>query len=476
MGVQIRKENNDVNNVQNTCELEKDGSLNLGDQNGKEIHVVSNDDMVNEAELKVCDNVEKDDCAQQNGSKQSNEKDTNVSANKLFVKTTVNNIDNGTRQTFANVVTKNGKFMNNKLDYVQTEKNDEGEEVVVLGRPVIMDQMTASMCNNGYGRLRYARVLVEMEACKGLPDKIEVVYKDASNNIKKRKTVKVEYPWKPLVKKDENGVNREVQNKDSDGFVEARGRRNNGRNKQFQQRKQLLRPKEKQVNEKENGDLKRQENGQDNMNKDKGKSIVNEQNNGGEGTSKTPSSEMSNDEQNVVQNAGNQSSNRTDKKLNKYADVGSVERQDKDADAVNGKKYEEEFPALSKEARSKSQSITQKGNKNRFDVLGSVGNNDTLYSNDNQKCQDEGDLCRNKNGKSISMEENIVKENEEVDIFILWKKQEEMIDMFVNNKRNPTDEELETWARYMCEWYKERWEAKWKSKCPIVGRSIWIID
>ena len=62
-----------------------------------------------------------------------------------------------------------------------------------------MDQMTTSMCNNGYGRLRYARVLVEMEACKGLPDKIEVVYKDDSNNIKKRKTVKVEYPWKPLV-------------------------------------------------------------------------------------------------------------------------------------------------------------------------------------------------------------------------------------------------------------------------------------
>ena len=83
------------------------------------------------------------------------------------------------------------------------------------------------------------------------------------------------------------------------------------------------------------------------------------------------------------------------------------------------KKYKVEFPALgSKKARSKSQSITQKGNKNRFDVLGSVGNNDTLYSNDIQKCQDEGDLCKDKNEKSVSMEENIVKENEEVDIFI----------------------------------------------------------
>ena len=62
-----------------------------------------------------------------------------------------------------------------------------------------MDQMNASMCNIGYGRIGYARVLVEMEASKGLPDKIEIVYKDAGNNIKIRKSVKVEYPWKPLV-------------------------------------------------------------------------------------------------------------------------------------------------------------------------------------------------------------------------------------------------------------------------------------
>ena len=88
----------------------------------------------------------------------------------------------------------------------------------------------------------------------------------------------------------------------------------------------------------------------------------------------------------------------------------------------------------------------------------------------------ENDVCRDKNGKSLSMEENIVKENEDVDIFIRWQKEEEMVDMFVNDKKIPNDEELETWARYMCEWYKRKWEAKWKSKCPIVGRCIWIKD
>ncbi|PWA47132.1 hypothetical protein CTI12_AA502510 [Artemisia annua] len=57
----------------------------------------------------------------------------------------------------------------------------------ILGRPVIMDQVTTKMCNHGSGRLGYARVLVEMEATKDFPDKIEIVYKDS------------EYSWKPLI-------------------------------------------------------------------------------------------------------------------------------------------------------------------------------------------------------------------------------------------------------------------------------------
>jgi hypothetical protein len=38
-----------------------------------------------------------------------------------------------------------------------------------------------------------------------------------------------------------------------------------------------------------------------------------------------------------------------------------------------------------------------------------------------------------------------------------------MVDMFVNNKRIPTDEELETWARYICEWYKGKWKQNGKA-------------
>ena len=113
----------------------------------------------------------------------------------------------------------------------------------------------------------------------------------------------------------------------------------------------------------------------------------------------------------------------------------------------------------------------EKRNVNQFDALNGISNEDSEVrilkaQNDNQ-FENEGDLSRDKNGKSLSMEENIVKENEDVDIFVLWQKQEEMVDMFMNNKRIPTDEELETWSRYMCEWYKERLEANGKVNAPL---------
>ena len=45
-----------------------------------------------------------------------------------------------------------------------------------IGKPLIMDQTTAKMCNEGIGRLGYARVLVEISAEKEFKDKIEICY------------------------------------------------------------------------------------------------------------------------------------------------------------------------------------------------------------------------------------------------------------------------------------------------------------
>ncbi|GJS73155.1 zinc knuckle CX2CX4HX4C containing protein, partial [Tanacetum coccineum] len=43
-----------------------------------------------------------------------------------------------------------------------------------ISKPLIMDAMTASMCKHGTGRIGYARVLVEVQAKKGLPENIDV--------------------------------------------------------------------------------------------------------------------------------------------------------------------------------------------------------------------------------------------------------------------------------------------------------------
>ena len=43
-------------------------------------------------------------------------------------------------------------------------------------------------------------------------------------------------------------VNTDTLNKENDGFVEARGRRNYGRSKYFQPNRQIFRPKEAQNN------------------------------------------------------------------------------------------------------------------------------------------------------------------------------------------------------------------------------------
>ncbi|GJX66899.1 RNA-directed DNA polymerase, eukaryota, reverse transcriptase zinc-binding domain protein [Tanacetum coccineum] len=68
-----------------------------------------------------------------------------------------------------------------------------------LGKPIMMDKITAAMCHNGSGRAGFARILVEMEARKGIQDQIEIVYKDALNYTKTTKFVKVEYNWKPTL-------------------------------------------------------------------------------------------------------------------------------------------------------------------------------------------------------------------------------------------------------------------------------------
>ncbi|GJR68831.1 RNA-directed DNA polymerase, eukaryota, reverse transcriptase zinc-binding domain protein [Tanacetum coccineum] len=64
-----------------------------------------------------------------------------------------------------------------------------------IGNLIIMDRITTSMCEKAYGRASFARVLVEVEAAKGLVDSVEVCYKALGRSMKLR----VEYTWRPPV-------------------------------------------------------------------------------------------------------------------------------------------------------------------------------------------------------------------------------------------------------------------------------------
>ncbi|GJT55366.1 RNA-directed DNA polymerase, eukaryota, reverse transcriptase zinc-binding domain protein [Tanacetum coccineum] len=66
-----------------------------------------------------------------------------------------------------------------------------------IGKHLIIDAMTASMCKHVTGRIGYTKVLVEVRAKKGLPENIDVVYQNALKEKIRHKTFQVKYDWTP---------------------------------------------------------------------------------------------------------------------------------------------------------------------------------------------------------------------------------------------------------------------------------------
>ncbi|GJR94839.1 hypothetical protein Tco_0267013 [Tanacetum coccineum] len=62
-----------------------------------------------------------------------------------------------------------------------------------------MYQTTTNMCKMGTGRVGFARVLIDVKAKRGLPDKIDIVYKKRDGAVTGQKSVKVEYDWSPPI-------------------------------------------------------------------------------------------------------------------------------------------------------------------------------------------------------------------------------------------------------------------------------------
>ncbi|PWA75814.1 hypothetical protein CTI12_AA215500 [Artemisia annua] len=95
------------------------------------------------------------------------------------------NANDSVRSTklFANVLQGMAENNSNKLSRIASR----------IGTPIIMDKITSSMCEREFGRANFARVLVEVDAVKGLPRCVEVCYKSLGRSM----SLDVEYAWTP---------------------------------------------------------------------------------------------------------------------------------------------------------------------------------------------------------------------------------------------------------------------------------------
>ena len=87
------------------------------------------------------------------------------------------------------------KIYNVPLEYW----NNEGVALIAneLGKPIVMDKMTQSMCTNHWGRPGYMRLLIEMSSEEDWLNSIDVISRDWDTRDRRVSKCNVEYAWKP---------------------------------------------------------------------------------------------------------------------------------------------------------------------------------------------------------------------------------------------------------------------------------------
>ncbi|GJT95057.1 retrovirus-related pol polyprotein from transposon TNT 1-94 [Tanacetum coccineum] len=141
-----------------------------------------------------------------------------------------------------------------------------------LGKPIMMDNNTATVCHKGIGMLEFARVLVEMVAEKELKKETVIQYRDKNYVVKGNKAVKVEGKEdqnsgkfeenrKEMYQgsKSNNGINttRNQSAKTSQSYQwqtngNRRGRLNNNKKQEYRKRQMDAKNLEKGGNNKDN--------------------------------------------------------------------------------------------------------------------------------------------------------------------------------------------------------------------------------
>ncbi|GJS84289.1 hypothetical protein Tco_0750830 [Tanacetum coccineum] len=79
-----------------------------------------------------------------------------------------------------------------------------------LGKPIMLDAYTSSMCQKSWGRNEYARALVEVSALTPLLDSVVVAVPFLDGSGHSFETVEVEYEWQPRVEVDDDVIHYKV--------------------------------------------------------------------------------------------------------------------------------------------------------------------------------------------------------------------------------------------------------------------------
>ncbi|GJV20380.1 hypothetical protein Tco_1369400 [Tanacetum coccineum] len=103
-----------------------------------------------------------------------------------------------------------------------------------------MDEVTTKLCVTGVGRIGFARVFVEIDAEKGIKDRIEIMYRINDVVTGTKKSVDLEYSWTPSIcsqckvfvhtgsyckTKNKNVINVDKIKENRNGFKEVQNRR-----------------------------------------------------------------------------------------------------------------------------------------------------------------------------------------------------------------------------------------------------------
>ncbi|GJV92052.1 putative reverse transcriptase domain, reverse transcriptase zinc-binding domain protein [Tanacetum coccineum] len=125
--------------------------------------------------------------------------------------------------------------------------SEDGFSLIAMqvGKPIMLDAFTSSMCNDSWGRISYARALVEISAGTDLKTEVSMVVPNEDEEGYTSEVISVEYEWKPPHCRDcnvfghthdtcPNNVNKPDPNTTikadhSDGFTEVKRKKNKGR-------------------------------------------------------------------------------------------------------------------------------------------------------------------------------------------------------------------------------------------------------